>query len=92
MKYVIRPWNKEAERVLRQISRYGRAYTTDTEFARIFGRKYKHIIDLGLIEIARSEKSKKTWIITPPDVGLAPIGIPDSRGEKFPIFRFFRLL
>lgn len=88
---VIRPWNKEAERILRQLARYGRTYTTDPKLPRVFGRKYQSIIDADLIDISRSDKKRRTWFVLPPDVGLAPIGIFDSRSERRPLFRFFRL-
>jgi hypothetical protein len=71
----IRPWNKESENILKQISLYGKAYTKDTKNLPIqFGQHCKDIIHQDLLDIAtiRNKREKRTWFIIPHDVSVIP--------------------
>jgi len=80
----IKPWSKEAERILKQLNYSGRAYTTDKKLPREFGMKCKDIINDDMLDIAtiRNKKTRRTWFITPPDVVVTP------RQNKYQFKRF----
>ena len=85
-------WSKESERILRQLSYSGRAYTTNNQkLPREFGMKCKEIIDQDFLEIAttRNKKTRRTWFITPPDIMVIPK--PGDRGTYFH-FRKYKIL
>jgi hypothetical protein len=85
----IKPWNKESERILRQLSLTGRAYTNDKKFVRAFGCKHKNILDNGFLDIASTNYGKrpdKTLFVTPPEVAVVPK--PGERGVNFHFKRF----
>ena len=66
----VKPWNKEAERILKQLSMNGRAYIKNNpQLPREFGMKCKEIINNNFLDIAtiRNKKERRTWFITPPD-------------------------
>ena len=88
----IKPWNKESERILRQLSLTGRAYITNNRYLpREFGMKCKEIINQDFLDIAtiRNKKTKRTWFITPPDIMVIPK--PSDRGIHFH-FRRYKIL
>jgi hypothetical protein len=71
----IKPWSKESENILKQISLYGKAFTKDTKSLPIqFGHRCKNIINQDLLDIAtiRNKREKRTWFITPPDIIVVP--------------------
>lgn len=71
----IRPWDKESERVLNQIVKDGKAYTSNMQFTRAFGRKHPTIFDKdnGFLDIARIEKRGKSVILPRSDIRLIPL-------------------
>ena len=77
----IRPWNKESERILEQIAKDGKAYTTNEMFTRAFGRKHPNIFDKdnGFLDIARIDKRKQSVILPRSDIRLIPL--PDRPSE-----------
>ena len=67
----VKPWNKEADNILKQISKYGKAYTKDTKGLPIqFGHKCKDLINNDFLDIAtiRNKHEKRTWFIIPHDI------------------------
>jgi len=88
----VKPWSKDAERILRQLSYTGRAYSTNnSRLPREFGMKCKDIINSDFLDIAtiRNKKERRTWFITPPDVAITIK--PGKRGINFH-FRRFKIL
>jgi len=88
----VKPWSKEAENVLRQLSYTGRAYIkNNSKLPREFGMKCKDIVNSDFLDIAtiRNKKERRTWFITPPDVAVIPK--PGNRGINFH-FRRFKIL
>jgi len=88
----IKPWSKESERVLRQLSFAGRAYiTNNSKLPREFGMKCDEIVRSDFLDIAttRNKKERRTWFIIPPDVAVVPK--PGERGINFH-FRRFKIL
>ena len=79
----IKPWDEKSKKILDQLARDGKAFTTDITFSRTFGRMYHELEDMNLIDIARVDRKKKTWFVIPPDVRLVPI----QRKQ----YRFYRL-
>jgi len=77
----IRPWSKESERILNQIAKDGKAYTSNMQFTRAFGRKHPTIFDKnnGFLDIARIEKRGESVILPRSDIRLIPL--PDRPGE-----------
>jgi hypothetical protein len=71
----IRPWNKESERVLNQIAKDGKAYTSNMQFTRAFGRKHPTIFDKnnGYLDIARIDKRGESVILPRSDIRLIPL-------------------
>lgn len=93
----IRPWDKESERILNQIVKNGKAYTSNNNFTRMFGRKYPDLFDKnnGFLDIARIEKRRESVIIPRDNVSIIPISERTSRatGLRFPKkFGFFKTL
>jgi len=77
----IRPWNKESEKVLNQIAKDGKAYTSNMQFTRAFGNKHPDIFDRknGLMDIAYMKKRRMSVILPRSDIRLIPL--PDRPGE-----------
>lgn len=71
----IRPWSKESEKILNQIAKDGKAYTSNIQFTRAFGRKHPSIFDKdnGYLDIARINKSNKSVILPRSDIRLIPL-------------------
>ena len=85
----IKPWNKESEKILRQLSFSGKAFTHNPRVAREFGKKYKNIFNNGFLDVASTRYSKrpdKTFFITPPDIAVIPK--PGERGINYHFKRF----
>lgn len=68
----IKPWSKESERILRQLTRNGKAYTKDLKLTRAFGRRYPEIIDADFLDIGRIEKKRKSVFVLGEDTGIMP--------------------
>jgi len=88
----IKPWSKEAEGILRRLSKDTKAYVDDPVFTRSFGRKYPELFDehYGCMDIGRIDKRRKSIIALRPDFVLVPIPPPDYRKRKFTYFQFFK--
>lgn len=87
----VKPWSKEAEQILRQLSLSGRAYSRDIKLPREFGMKCRDIIDTDFLDIAtiRNKREHKTLYVTPPDIVVIPK--PGEHGINFH-FRRFKIL
>ena len=86
----IKPWSKESERILKQLSNNGKGFIcNNNQIPREFGMKCKDIIGLDFLDIAtiRNKKTRRTWFITPPDVKVIPIN-----GKRGTNFHFKRIL
>ena len=69
----IRPWNKEAERILIQLEKNGKAFTHNSNIGREFGKKHKNIFNNGFLDVASTRYSKrrdKTLFQTPDDIKI----------------------
>jgi len=93
----IRPWDKESERILNQIVKNGKAYTSNNQLTRTFGRRFPDLFDKnnGFLDIARIEKRRESVIIPREHVNIVPI--PERSGEavklRFPKrFGFFKTI
>ena len=68
---------KDAERVLRQLEKYGKATSSNTGLPRLFGMKANDLINSGMLDIATTnyrKKGKKVLFQTGPDVCIKTIG------------------
>lgn len=68
----VKPWSKEAEKILNRVMRNGRADVFNIDMTRSFGRHCSEAIDKGFLEIARIEKKKKTVILRGENVVMFP--------------------
>ena len=85
----IRPWSKEADNILKMLSKNGRAYTKDTKsLPKQFGLRCKEPLEHDMLDIAtiRNKKEKKTWFIIPPDIKLIPNS--NKKGISYHFKRF----
>jgi len=75
----IRPWSKESERILNQIVKDEKAYTSNMQLTRAFGKKHPEIFDKdnGFLDIARIEKRNESIILPRSGIKLIPL-------EEFP--------
>jgi len=84
----IRPWNKEAERILIQLKKNGKAMCNNSSIAREFGKKHRDLIDNGFFDMATTRYSKrkdKTLFQTSEDVEVF------KKGKKY-YFKRFKIL
>ena len=81
MKNYIKPWNEESCRMLKQLSKNGRAYTHDMKFVREFSKRktIREAADRDFFDIAHNRRKGKTWFVLSPNVSLKPI----QRGRFF---------
>lgn len=77
----IKPYNKEHERIFRQLMKNNIAYTSDINLSRSFGRHYPSIIREGWLDIARIDRKKRTVFVSPPDIRIVP------KNKRFYFFR-----
>ena len=70
----IKPWNEESERILKQLSLSGKAYTKNMMFSKSFGRKIKTsgLDDAGFLELFHNRRKQKTCFVTPPGIAVIP--------------------
>ena len=88
--FEIKPWNEASKRILDQIVKNGKAFTTDIELPRAFGRRYPELINQDFLTIAWADKKKETVFVTKPNITLIPISSPTSRNK--PVFyKFFKI-
>ena len=86
----IYPWDEESKRILKRLSQYGRTNSDNTHLPRMFGTKYKNILDDGLLDIATTRYGKrkdKVLFQTPEDVRI--FEELDQIGR--PLFKFKRI-
>jgi len=71
----IRPWDKESERILNQIAKNGKAYTSNMQLTRNFGHKHPELFDKnnGFLDIARIEKRRESVILPRSDIKVIPL-------------------
>lgn len=84
----IKPQDKETERILRQLSLSGRAYSMDMGFVRRFSsqKPIREAVNLDFLDIAHNHKKKKTIFVTPPNIMVIPK--PGEHGINFHFKRF----
>ena len=87
---IIKPCNKEIERLFRRLSRYPTFDTKDMLFTRSIGKKYPDLINNGFLKIKRNDEKHESVIYLPEGIGIAPIEGFNSRPSKFLKFGFFR--
>lgn len=71
----IKDWSKESKRILWQLTKNGKAYTTDKRVPLEFGMRCKDILHNDFLDIAETrmrQKEKKTIFVTPPDTVIVP--------------------
>jgi len=78
----VKPWDDKSRRIMDQIVRNGKAFTTDIKLSRAFGRRYPELIDKDFLTIARADRKKETVFATYPNVMVVPVSIPSSRRSK----------
>ena len=67
--------DKEAENVLKQLNKYGRAISHDIELTRLLGKSHRNLLDKNLLDVATTRYNKrdnKTLFSTPFDVIVTP--------------------
>ena len=80
----IKPWNKESERILKNLTRIGKAWTHDKQIGPKFGMKGETLdpfIDVAWINSRRKER--QTLIVTKENVVVVP-----KKGK----FEFYKIL
>ena len=87
----VKPWNKEAERIFRQLAKDQRAYTKNNKITRKLGRSYPELFDNGFMDIGRIDRKNESIIVLRPGIGIAPVPPKPSIPSKFLKFQFFRI-
>lgn len=80
----VRPWNKDAERVLNQLVKDNRHFIKNDRSLHLqFGKHCKDIIDNGFLDITttRNRRERRTYFIIPPNKEIIPIR--HKRGINF---------
>jgi len=70
-----KPWSKESERILRQLTQNGRAYATEKKgLSREFGIHCKEIIEADMLDVAtvRNKNPRKNLFVIPPNTVVVP--------------------
>lgn len=86
----VQPWSKEAERILKQLSNYGRGFSRNNQkLPREFGMKCKDVVNNNFLDIAttKHKEPSTTWFITPPDVLVKPRYKKGKFGFEFKRFK-----
>lgn len=78
----VTPWDEKSKRILEQMVRDGKAFTSDIELPRAFGRRYPELVDNDFISIARADRKKETVFVTKPNVMIVPIPTRSSHNYK----------
>jgi hypothetical protein len=87
----VKPWNKDSEMILRQLSLFGRAYTKDM-FIPIDFSKNKAIRELtnkDLLDITSNRRKRKTVFTVPLDVMVVPKPFDNGINFHFKRFKLF---
>lgn len=87
---IIKPWDKETEKIFRRLSKYPVFETKNMQVTRCIGKRYPELIHKGFIKIKRNDELHESAIYLPEGIGIAPIEKLNSRPSKFLKFGFFR--
>lgn len=71
----MKPWNKESQRILDQLTMDLRASTMNTRLSVDFGKKYPELIELDFLDMATTKyrkKKNKTIYSLPKNVRVIP--------------------
>jgi len=77
----VKPWNKEAENILKQLSLNGKAYTKNSILPRLWSRRYPDLDDF--IEVFHNRRKQKTVFLPLNNV----VVIPKPKTKQFQIKR-----
>ena len=77
----IKPCNEDSYRMLRQLSKNGRACTHDMTFVKQVStrKKIRDVTTNNFLDIAHNRRKGKTWFILPPNIELKSM----ERGKFF---------
>ena len=91
--YDIKPFDKEMKRILDQLQKDRNAYTSDIKLTRKMGKKYPELFDenIGLMDIGRIEKTRKSVITLRPGAMILPLPPPPTRPSSFK-YRVYKIL
>ena len=76
---IVTAFNKEAERIFKEMATYKKGYTFNSNFPKIWARRYPELD--SYIDIMRCERKQKTGFIPLPNVMVIP------RKKKYEIIR-----
>jgi hypothetical protein len=79
----VKPWDEKSRKILEQLTRDGKTYTTDIEITRAFGRYFPELEDNEFLDIARVDRKKKTWFVAYPNVRVR-----SYKNKKFEFYKF----
>lgn len=84
---LVKPYCKEAERILKQLEKDMRAYSKDMSFVKSFATKssIRKLINNGFLDIANVRKKRTTIFVLPPGVRIS------QSGFKFKFEKLFDL-
>ena len=86
---IVKPWNKESEKIFLQTYKNKRAFTFQPTFNRALGKRYPNLIENDYIDISpRSYKKERYWINLLPHTKMK---IKNTKG-KFIEFEFMKKL
>lgn len=79
----IRPWDEHSKRLLDQLVKDGRAWTDDIKISRKFGLRHPELEKFDFMDISRTDRKKKTWFVTYPNVRIKP--------DKHGLYEFYKI-
>ena len=87
----VKPWNEEAENILKQLSLSGRAYSKNSGFIREFATKkpIRDLINSDFLDIARNHRKGKSIFVVPPDICVVPKLSEKGINYHFKRFKIF---
>jgi len=73
----VKPWNEEAEHILRRVSSFGRARTSNVKLARDFSKRadIRELCKQDFFSISNNRRKHESWFTVPEDVFVRPKGI-----------------
>jgi hypothetical protein len=86
----VTPWDEASKSILEQMFKKGKAFTSDIELPRAFGRRYPELINDDFLTIARTERKHKTVFVPNDNVLVFPMSTPTSRNDK-KIYKFHKV-
>lgn len=88
----VKPWDEASKRILDQLVKdNGKAFTTDIEIPRSFGRRYPELIENDFLTIARSDRKHESVFATKPNVMVIPIPTRTSRNTRWMKYKFHKI-